>query len=224
MIAAVLPVAAQVPVDTTVVVPDSIQVFPDTLVVDTPLTVGDTLSSATSPPREQTLEHPINFAASDSLVIIFGEEDDPIGDIGTLYGDARTVYDDATLTAYEIDMLFQQEVLRARGLDSDTLSIGLPSFQRGSEGFTGRELAYNLRTQRGRVVGARTAMQDGFILGGAVTQVGERYTYAQDVIYTTCEHLEHVHWGLHTHRMKVVEPFLWEHGCGAVHDERQVLS
>lgn len=25
-------------------------------------------------------------------------------------------------------------------------------------------------------------------------------------------------------RMKVVEPFLWEHGCGAIHDERQVLS
>lgn len=26
------------------------------------------------------------------------------------------------------------------------------------------------------------------------------------------------------YRMKVVEPFLWEHGCGAIHDERQVLS
>lgn len=26
------------------------------------------------------------------------------------------------------------------------------------------------------------------------------------------------------HRMNVVEPFLWRHGCGAVHDERQVLS
>lgn len=25
-------------------------------------------------------------------------------------------------------------------------------------------------------------------------------------------------------RMKVVEPFLWRHDCGAVHDERQVLS
>lgn len=26
------------------------------------------------------------------------------------------------------------------------------------------------------------------------------------------------------HRMKVVEPFLWNHFCGAVHDERQVLE
>lgn len=26
------------------------------------------------------------------------------------------------------------------------------------------------------------------------------------------------------HRMKVIEPFLWQHSCGAIHDERQVLS
>jgi len=26
------------------------------------------------------------------------------------------------------------------------------------------------------------------------------------------------------YRMSVVEPFLWNHGCDAVHDERQVLS
>jgi hypothetical protein len=25
-------------------------------------------------------------------------------------------------------------------------------------------------------------------------------------------------------RMREVEPFLWEHDCGAIHDERQVLS
>lgn len=25
-------------------------------------------------------------------------------------------------------------------------------------------------------------------------------------------------------RMKLVEPFLWEHFCGAIHDERQVLT
>lgn len=26
------------------------------------------------------------------------------------------------------------------------------------------------------------------------------------------------------HRMRVVEPFLWKHSCGAIHDERQVLK
>lgn len=26
------------------------------------------------------------------------------------------------------------------------------------------------------------------------------------------------------HRMKLVEPYLWRHHCGAVHDERQVIT
>lgn len=208
MIAATLPLAAQVPADTSVVVRDTLTIQPDQIPTDTTRIEQDTLLIPTAPPvapREQTLEHPINFSARDSLVILFMDDDDPIGDIGTLYGDARTEYDDAVLTAYEIDLLFQKETLRARGIGDDTTTVGLPSFQRGSEGFTGRELAYNLRTQRGRIIGARTQMQDGYVLGGAVTQVGERYTYAQDVIYTTCDNPDHVHWGLHTHRMKVVD-------------------
>jgi hypothetical protein len=161
--------------------------------------------AARQPGDGDGLEHPINFAARDSLVIIFAAPDDPAGDVGTLYGDARTDYDDARLTAHEIDLLFQREILRARGMPGDTLVDGRPAFQRGDQGFTGRELAYHLGTQRGRVVGARTTIEDGYVLGGAVTQVGANLTYAQDVIYTTCEYEEHNHWGLHTHRMKVVD-------------------
>jgi len=26
------------------------------------------------------------------------------------------------------------------------------------------------------------------------------------------------------HRMRLIEPFLWRHDCGAEHDERQVIS
>jgi hypothetical protein len=151
------------------------------------------------------MEHPITFAARDSLVIVFAEPADPNGDIGTLFGEARTAFDDGSLTAYEIDLLFARELLRARAApDSDDLT-GRPTFQRGQEGFTGRELAYHLPTQRGRLIGARTSMQDGYLDGGVVVQAGPRVTYAQDVVYTTCEYEEHSHWGLHTHRLKVVD-------------------
>jgi hypothetical protein len=48
-------------------------------------------------------------------------------------------------------------------------------------------------------------MQDGYLVGGVVKQAGPRVTYAADVVYTTCEYEEHAHWGLHAHRMKVVD-------------------
>jgi hypothetical protein len=165
---------------------------------------GDLVAPAIEPSRGDE-KHPVTFAARDSLVIMFAPEDDPEGDIGTLYGDARTEYEEARLSAFEIDLLFHRELLRARGPATDTAVVGRPAFERGSDSFTGRELTYHLATQRGRVVGARTSLQDGYLQGGVVVQAGPRITYAQDVVYTTCEYEDHNHWGLHTHRMKVVD-------------------
>ncbi len=171
----------------------------------------------TAPPQPQPdgegLEEPINFTATDSLVIVFAEEDDASGDgdLGTLFGDATVGYDDASLTAAEIDLLFGREEMRARGptsadaaTDSLGQAIGTPYFERGSETLSGREVAYNLSTQRGRIVGARTAIEDGYLLGGIVKQVGPHVTFAQDATYTTCE-LDHPHYGLRAGKMKVVD-------------------
>lgn len=195
---------AQAPVDTTQVPDFGAFALPDTLQAPVQTTAGVGLTDRPTAPASngrQRLEAPVQFTARDSLVIVFSD-DEPDDDLGTLYGDAQTQYQEARLTAAEIDLLFRRETLRARG---DATGAGTPSFQQGTDAFTGRELAYNLGTQRGRLVGARTQIDDGYILGGVVKQVGTRTTFAQDVVYTTCEYEEHQHWGLHVHRMKIVE-------------------
>ncbi len=192
--------------------PDSALLVPDTVAIRAPVGLPTSGEPGSPPPSGEGrgLEHPITFTARDSLVITFapeGADGDGEGDVATLFGGATATYDDATLTAREIDLLFDRETLRARGdpdAETDTSAAGRPAFAKGSEGFTGRELAYNLRSERGRVVGARTALDDGFLLGGVVKQVGPRTTYAADVAYTTCEYEDHPHWGLHAHRMKIV--------------------
>ncbi len=160
------------------------------------------------------LERPVTFSASDSLVIVFADAADGsgTGDLGTLFGTAEVGYDEATLTAAEIDLLFGREELRARGPSPDEAvtdslgePVGTPQFERGAEGFSGRELAYNLSTQRGRVVGARTAIEDGYLLGGVVKQAGPNVVYAQDATYTTCDLPEHPHYGLRAGKMKIVD-------------------
>lgn len=182
--------------------PASAQELPDTLRV--PAAANPLPAPPAAPPvREGRLEHPVRFAARDSLVIVFGR--DGADDVGTLFGEARATYDEAELTAHEIDLLFERETLRARGLPTDTGLVGRPAFRRGAEGFTGRELAFNLATERGRIVDARTQVQDGILVGGVVKQADRRTIFAQDVIYTTCDLEEHAHWGLHTHRLKLVD-------------------
>ena len=198
-------------------VPDSLALPPDSLAlpVDSTLVPADTSARVGFPRAEprpaqggEGLEAPITFAARDSLVILFADSADA-GDLGTLFGEARVAYDDATLTAAEVDLLFGEETLRARGLggglpDSTGRVPGRPHFERGEESFTGQELAYNLSTRRGRVVGARTAVEDGFLLGGIVKQAGPHVVFAQDATYTTCE-LDHPHYGLRAAEMKIVD-------------------
>jgi lipopolysaccharide assembly outer membrane protein LptD (OstA) len=211
------PAAAQV-ADTVAVPADTLAVPADTVAAppaeatptDTVATVGfPTPARQTAPPVDDDgLEQPITFAARDSLVIVFADEADTTaanGDIGTLFGEAAVDYDDANLTAAEIDLLFQREELRARGIPSDTGLVGLPAFARGEEAFTGRELAYNLGVGRGRIVGARTVIEDGYLLGGIVKQASERVVYAEDAVYTTCSNPEHPHYGLLAERMKIVD-------------------
>ncbi len=127
----------------------------------------------------------VNFSARDSLIIVFNEER---GDVATLYGQAKATYKEIKLDAYTIELLMARDELVARGLPVDTGVIGRPHFRRGQgEAFTGSELAYNLRTERGRVVGARTQMQEGFVQGEVVAYANDSTLYIADGQYTTCD-------------------------------------
>jgi len=155
-------------------VPDSVARPPATVVSDTlaapdPGAVADTLQTPApvpqtetygvplAPPAEGGLERPVTFTAVDSLRLVFGSreglaEGERPDDRAALYGSARAQYDTATLEAGIVEILFGPEVLRATPLASDSGEVGIPRFSEGTDGFTGRELAFNLRTRRGRIV------------------------------------------------------------------------
>lgn len=207
-------------------VPDSLARPPATILSDTlaapdPGAVADTLQTPAPPPQTETygvplappaeggLERPVTFTAVDSLRLVFGTreglaEGERPDDRAALYGSARAQYDTATLEAGIVEILFGPEVLRATPLASDSGEVGIPQFSEGTDGFTGRELAFNLRTRRGRIVGARTQLQDGFLIGGVVKQAAPHIIYASDAAYTTCD-LDHPHYAVEAGRIKVVD-------------------
>ena len=145
---------------------------------------------------------PVTFSAGDSLVIVF---DSTEGDIGTLYGDARVEAQDATLGAYRIRFLFEANEVEAFGLPSDTGLVGLPQFARGEETFEGRTLAYNLTTERGRVVEAGTELDEGFVRGDVVKVAQDSTIYVAEGLYTTCECKDDPSYSLRSSKMMVVE-------------------
>lgn len=148
----------------------------------------------------RTADKPITFSARDSLVLNVRE----LGNQATLYGEAGVVYGDAKLEAHTIEMHFDAEELRARGVTADTGAVGRPRFARGSESFVGDELAFNLGTERGRVLGARTVMDEGFISGQVVKVGADSTLYISRGAYTTCECEDDPSYTLRADRMKVV--------------------
>jgi lipopolysaccharide assembly outer membrane protein LptD (OstA) len=148
------------------------------------------------------LDEPVESSASDSLVIIFS---DSTGDVGTLYGQAAVKVGSAELSAHRIDIFFDIDELRATGLSSDTGLVGRPQFVQDGESFAGNELAFNLRTERGRIIGARTAMQDGFIQAGIVKVTEDSTIFVADGAYTTCDCEDDPSYTLRSKRMKIVD-------------------
>lgn len=148
------------------------------------------------------LDQPVTFSAADSLVIVF---DDSTGDVGSLFGQAGVTYGEAELKAYRIDILFDIDELRATGLPSDTGQVGRPQFAQGGEAFVGNRLAFNLATERGRVVGARTNIEDGFIQAGVVKLSRDSTIYVAEGAYTTCDCEEDPSYTLRSDRMKIVD-------------------
>lgn len=162
-----------------------------------------------APAADGGLDKPVTFSAVDSLRLVFAPRDSVADgenpdDTATLYGNARAAYDGAGLDAAIVEIFFGPEVLRARPLATDSGSVGIPQFSEGDEGFTGEELVYNLRTRRGRIVGARTQLDDGFLLGGVIKQAAPDVIYASNAAYTTCD-LDHPHYAVEAGRIKVVD-------------------
>jgi hypothetical protein len=149
-----------------------------------------------------SLKSPVKFVARDSLVITL---DSTSGDIGRLYGQTRVEYEDATLQAHGIDILFKINELRAYGSEADTAAASIPTFKQGSEVFTGQRMAYNMSTERGRVVEARTGFEEGFIRAEIAKVTEDSTLYIRNGIYTTCECVQDPSYSLRSGKMKVVD-------------------
>ena len=160
-------------------------------------------------PAEGGLEAPVAYAARDSLRIVLAPRDSVAegaapDDVVTLYGETQATYETATIQAGRLRYRSAAETIDADPLESDSGAVGLPQFADGEESFTGRRFTYNLKTRRGRVVRARTQIQDGYLLGGVLKQQDAHVVFAQDVAYTTCS-LDHPHYAVEAGRMKVID-------------------
>ncbi len=212
-LAALAPAAARAQQRDSVRVPqDSARATPrDSVRVGDVVVVRDSAAVVLASGRE--LREPVRFSARDRLSFVFDSTGAPVrrgdsvrvGDVATLTGDARVRYGQQTLEAHQISLLVDRDELRARGLAVDTGMVGRPRFAEGDNQVTSEEIAYNLRTERGRFVQARTRLDDGFVRAESVTIGQDSTVYARGAVFTTCPCDEDPSYSRRAYRMKIVD-------------------
>ena len=154
-------------------------------------------------PAPGGIEKAVRFTARDSIrVRVAGRDSAASGDRVTLFGGVETQYETTTIAAGRVDYDAGRRELRATALPGDSTSRPRATDAAGE--FTGETFVYNLRTERGRVTRARTAIEQGFLLGGIIKQQDAHVVFAQDAAYTTCD-LDHPHYAVEAGRIKIVD-------------------
>ena len=139
------------------------------------------------PPKKNDIDNPVFYNALDSSFFDLVEQK------AYLYGEAKVVYGDITLTAEYIMMDFGQNEVYAHGV-TDTAGVvqGKPIFTQGEETFDADTIRYNFRSKKGLIKEVTTDMDGSYLHGGKTKKHPNDQVHLTDGKFTTCD-LEHPH-------------------------------
>lgn len=104
-----------------------------------------------------------------------------------LYGNAKIEYGRINLVAARIIIDKQKNELHATGVqDSTGAWIGLPVFKDGNDIFDTREITYNFKTQKARIIGVSKKEPDGFIRGEVIKRNPDQSAYILNGRFVPC--------------------------------------
>ena len=177
---------------------------PDTLVADT-LAADTTFSTPAEP--DDGVDTVVHYTADE---IDF----DVIRKITVLKGNAVVTYKDMRLDAGRIEVDWEAQLLTALPItdtvftDStrtviDTIQfLGQPHFVQGSDDFYGDQIAYNMKTKIGRVLGGSTQYQEGHYYGEQFKRIASDVIIAKEGDFTSCE-MDPPHYHFHANELKI---------------------
>lgn len=130
-------------------------------------------------------------------------------------GNARIQYKKMTLSAYEILVDWENDLMTAiPRLDTlwtdstqtevDTVKIiGMPTFKQGGTTMNGTLMRVNMKTKAGYVEGGTTEYGEGWYKGQRIQKVSDDVFFIQNGTFTSCD-LEHPHFHFVGNEMKMI--------------------
>ena len=140
----------------------------------------------------------VQYRSSDSLTINMITKD------VKMFGTANIDYSPITITAEEITVNWQENLMRAEGkVDSTGKKYGTPIFVNGAETYETDEIKYNFKTEKAGIKGLVTTQGDGFIHADQVFKNAQGELFNKTTLYTTCD-LSHPHYSIKARKVKVI--------------------
>lgn len=142
-------------------------------------------------------------------IVVYTATDSAIYDVENremfLFGGADIKYKTMRLRSAVVSMNLDSALLKASGMPDSSGSkfTGLPILNDGSEEYHGFELAYNFKTQKGRITQATTQMENAFYYGDRIKKVDKDILFAYKGRYTTCD-AEEPHFYIEGREMKII--------------------
>ena len=122
-----------------------------------------------------------------------------------LFGNADIKYKTMPLRSAFVRMNLDSTLLEASGIPDSTGNkiTGAPILNDGGEEYHGFKLAYNFKTQKGRITQATTQMENAFYYGDRVKKVDKDVLFVYKGRYTTCD-AEEPHFYIEGRKMKII--------------------
>ncbi len=161
---------------------------------DTLITRIDTFEVKMS---KDTLDAPVEYEAEDSAVVLVKDKK------VILYGKAKTTYKDILLTAPEMELDQQTQILTAvNKFDSAGNMIDRAHFTQAETKFQSDTIRYNFKTQKGLTKNTHTMMDGVHMIGDQVKRIGNTIFSKKGVI-TTCTY-DDPHFGFRYDKIKLI--------------------
>lgn len=143
------------------------------------------------------LDHPVDFSAKDSLVML-GQN------AAFMYGNSSVKYSDIDLTAAEIHMDMKESLVYAVGRrDTTDEIVGSPVFSDKSGEYESKTMTYNFKTEKGFITDIVTQQGEGYLTGGQTKKMDDGSYNIINGRYTTCDDHEHPHFYMQLTKAKM---------------------
>jgi hypothetical protein len=147
---------------------------------------------------KDTLDAPLKYQAADSAVIKVATKRI------ILYGKTQTDYKDIQLTAPQVELDQERQLVIATNLkDSGGQVLEPAHFKSGESEFSSDTILYNFQTQVGLTKNTYSQQGEILVIGELAKKVNENTTFIQKARFTTCL-LDEPHFAFVTPKMKVV--------------------